>query len=78
MSETQKWAPGRSTRYISAKARTLSGTRFRTQFEITTSIESLSNGRCSISPRRNSTFRYPSFSALARAFATMSGVMSTP
>ena len=78
MSDTASRPPGLSTRWISRNARSLSGTRFSTQLLITTSTESSSTGRASISPLRNSTLPRPDFSALARAFSSMASVISTP
>jgi hypothetical protein len=43
-----------------------------------TSTWASATGRCSISPRRKSTFFASTLRAFARALLTMSGVMSTP
>jgi len=71
-----------STRAISRQTCGLSGERFSTQFEITTSTLASATGRCSISPSRNSTFEKPVCCAydamLPRALRSISGVMSTP
>src|SRR5215469_16607996 len=49
-----------------------------TQLEMITSTEASGSGSASISPFRNSTFVAPALTALARASASMSSVMSTP
>ena len=70
--------PGRKTRKASRKTWGLSGDRLMTQLEMTTSTVSSATGRCSISPRRNSTLSALILRALARALLIMSLVMSTP
>ena len=67
-----------STRRISSKALRLSGTRFRTQLDRMTSTSPSATGIASMSPRRNSTFAKPSFSAFAFAFSTIASVKSSP
>ncbi len=49
-----------------------------TQLERITSTLRSARGKCSISPRRNSTFLIRPFLAFSRALATISAVMSTP
>jgi hypothetical protein len=56
----------------------LSGERLTTQVERMTSTLVSEIGKCSISPRRNSTFFAPTRAAFERAFETIAGVMSTP
>jgi len=51
--------PGLRTRNASSKTANFSGERLITQFEMMTSTELRSTGKCSISPRRNSTLVYP-------------------
>ena len=68
---------GEATRDL-AKAAALSATRLSTPLEITTSAQPSSTGRSSASPSRNSTLARPSCRAVARALASISGVMSTP
>src|SRR5215469_12131952 len=70
--------PGTSTRDISASTAGLSTARLMTQLEMITSTEASGSGSASISPFRNSTFVAPALTALARASASMSSVMSTP
>ena len=81
-SETAIRPPGFNTRAISRQTCGLSGERLMTQFEIITSTLASATGKCSISPRRNSTLSKPVFSryttALRRAFASISAVISTP
>ena len=77
-SEMARRPPGFKTRYASRKTCALSGDRLMTQFDMITSATPSARGRCSISPRRNSTLAKLPFTALERAFDTMSGVMSTP
>lgn len=78
MSATASRPPGLKTRNASANTRLFSGERLMTQLEIMTSTLSFVTGSASISPRRNSTLVNPFFSAFLRAFANMSGVISTP
>jgi hypothetical protein len=81
-SETANRPPGLSTRAISLQTCCLFGDRLITQFEMTTSTDASATGRCSISPRRNSTLLNPLRSVYAaifpRARLSISGVMSTP
>ena len=69
---------GTSTRRIPAKTASLSGMTSMTPFEMTTSKLSSGNGSASASPSTNSTFSMPISAAAPRAFASISGVMSTP
>jgi hypothetical protein len=62
----------------SAKTASLSGRRSITPFEMTTSKASSTNGSASTSPSTNSTFVLLIVSALARALASICGVMSMP
>lgn len=70
--------PGLSTRAISRSPASLSGNRFSTPLERTTSAQASSTGSDSASPLRNSTFPACISAALARARSSMAGVMSTP
>jgi len=56
----------------------LSADRLMTQFEITTSTVASASGTSSIVPLTNSTLSAPALTALARARASISSVMSTP
>ena len=64
-SEIASRPPGFSTRKASRNTCALSGTRFITQFEITSAVLS-AIGRCSSSPRRNSTLAAPAGGVVAR------------
>ena len=77
-SEIASRPPGFSTRKASRNTCALSGARLTTQLEMMTSAVASAIGRCSISPRRNSTLAAPTLAALARALASISCVMSTP
>lgn len=81
-SEMATRPPSLSTREISRQTWGLSGERLMTQLESTTSTLLSETGRCSISPRRNSTFESPVRSendaALRRALESICAVMSTP
>ncbi len=81
-SDTATRPPGFRTRAISRHAWDLSGERLMTQLEITTSIQASATGRCSISPKRNSTLSNPDRSRywviFLRALDNISGVISTP
>ena len=65
--------PGLSTRNASRKTAGLSGERLITQLEMITSTDASATGRCSISPRRNSTFSSPAFCAFSRALPPSPG-----
>jgi hypothetical protein len=56
----------------------LSGNRFITPFEITTSVLPLGTGSASANPWRNSTLLAAVCTALALAGSSIAGVMSTP
>src|SRR5882672_3867528 len=77
-SVTASRPPGRSTRAASASAEALSVERLMTQLEMTTSTQAAGRGMSSISPFRNSTLAIPASSALRRASASISSVMSSP
>ncbi len=70
--------PGLRTRKVSANTAGLSVERLITQLEITTSMVLAGSGIASMVPLRNSTLVAPAFSALARARASISSVMSSP
>ena len=77
-SEIASRPPGFSTRNASRNTCALSGTRLITQLEMITSPVPSAIGKCSISPRRNSTLPAPTRAALSRALFSISCVMSTP
>jgi hypothetical protein len=78
MSEIPIRPPGFSTRASSAKTAGLSTERLTTQFETTTSTDSVGSGTSSMSPRRKIALRTPASSAFRRARASISSVMSRP
>ncbi len=78
MSETASRPPGFTMRAISRNAAGLSGTRFRTQFEMTQSAEASASGMRSMRARWNATLVTPAFSAFLRARSIISRVMSMP
>ncbi len=77
-SEIASLPPGLRTRIASRNTCALSGTRLITQFDRMTSAVLSAIGRCSSSPRRNSTFPAPTPAAFSRALLSISCVMSTP
>ncbi len=77
-SEIARRPPGFNTRKASANTCALSGDKLTTQLEMITSTDWSATGKCSISPRRNSTFLYPPFALFCRALLIIAGVISTP
>ena len=78
MSEIARRPPGLRTRNASRNTAFLSGDRFTTQLEITTSTVLSERGMSSIVPSRNSTLLSPDSAWFLRASASISGVMSSP
>src|ERR1700730_15836202 len=77
-SEIASRPPGFSTRNASRNTCALSGTRLITQWDRMASALLSATGRCSSSPRRNSTLATPILAAFSRAFFSISWVMSIP
>src|SRR6266446_7533141 len=77
-SEIASRPPGFSTRNASRNTCALSGTRLITQLDRMASAVLSATGRCSSSPRRNSTLAALILAAFSRAFFSISWVMSIP